>query len=113
MSSSATAGKAPEERFTMATEQPTDRPTQPLRDEHHDLLPPVDRLAHAADEVGETPLPALPKQLDAIDAFLTGKLLPRAQAEDAVLYPRLAGMLGTLEATSMMNRDHAHLQRLT
>ena len=90
-----------------------DRPMQPLRDEHRELLPYIEQLREVADAVGEIPLSQLRQHLDDLSTFLNQKLIPRARAENEVLYPLLASMLGTLEVTSMMNREHIELGRLT
>ncbi len=88
-------------------------PMQPLRGEHRELLPYVERRSDVGDAVGEIPLAALQEQVDELHAYLAQKLLSRACVEGAVIYPLLASTLGTLDATSMMNRDHIQLRRFT
>ena len=46
------------------------------------------------------------------DEFLQETLLPHEDAEDAALYPELAGPLGSAEATATMSRMHAEIHRL-
>jgi heavy metal translocating P-type ATPase len=46
------------------------------------------------------------------DEFLRQTLLPHERAEDATLYPALAGPLGSGEATATMSRMHAEIERL-
>lgn len=86
--------------------------TQPLRDEHKELLPSIARLQVVADEVGEAPLAALRRDVDEVYDFLNLHLLPHAQAEDAALYPVVGRLLGCTEATATMSRDHVEIQWL-
>jgi hemerythrin-like domain-containing protein len=46
------------------------------------------------------------------DDFLRETLLPHEYAEDRMLYPALAGPLGSSEATATMSRMHAEIDRL-
>jgi len=87
--------------------------TQPLRDEHRELLPHVESLRRAADAVGEASHDELRAALDEAHAFLTEHLIPHAQAEDRALYPVVARVLGAAEATRTMSRDHVEVGRLT
>lgn len=88
-------------------------PTQPLREEHHELLPHIEQLAVAADAIGHVPIDELRKQTGEAYAFLTEHLIPHAQAEDAVLYPVVARLMGAPEATATMRRDHVAVMQLT
>jgi hypothetical protein len=54
--------------------------TQPLRDEHKELLPQIDLLRTAADSVGDAPISVLWQQVDVVYDFLTHPLIPHAQA---------------------------------
>jgi iron-sulfur cluster repair protein YtfE (RIC family) len=81
--------------------------------EHKLLHLYVDTLCEAADAVGDIPLPVLQQRMHDIHAFLTHHLIPHAEAEDHVIYPLLATMLGTLEGISAMNRDHVEIGRFT
>jgi hemerythrin-like domain-containing protein len=87
--------------------------TQPLRDEHKELLPHIEALRLAADAVGEAPLAAVRKAVDDAHAFLGGHLLVHAEAEERALYPAVARRLGGPQATETMRRDHAEIRRLT
>ena len=44
--------------------------------------------------------------------FLVNRLLPHERAEESELYPALAQLLGSAEATATMSRGHAEIQRL-
>jgi iron-sulfur cluster repair protein YtfE (RIC family) len=88
-------------------------PTQPLRDEHRELLPAIARLRQAADAVGDVPLTALRQMTGEAYEFLTQRLLPHAHAEEGALYPAVGRALGAPEATATMSRDHIEIERLT
>ena len=87
--------------------------TQPLRDEHSELLPHVESLRATADSVGEASLDELRRAVDAAYDFLSGHLIPHAQAEERALYPVVGRVLGAREATATMVRDHVEVGRLT
>jgi iron-sulfur cluster repair protein YtfE (RIC family) len=87
--------------------------TQPLRDEHRELRPAIDALQTLADEAGTTSAADITHRLDAALAFLAGHLLVHAQAEEQVLYPAVARVLGGSDATATMRRDHAAIRQLT
>lgn len=87
--------------------------TQPLRNEHQELLPHIERLRLVADAVGATAVDTLRRQVDDAHGFLTHHLLPHAQAEDAALYPVVAKFLGAPSATATMSRDHVEVAALT
>ncbi|HEY7022993.1 MAG TPA: hemerythrin domain-containing protein [Ktedonobacterales bacterium] len=87
-------------------------PTQPLRDEHQELRPHVERLREAGEAVGDTPTPELRALLDEVNEFLGRHLIPHAQAEEAALYPVVARLMGAPEATATMRRDHVEIGRL-
>ncbi len=87
--------------------------TQPLHEEHQELLPQVERLRAIADFVGEAPLPLLKQGLDEVYDFLMHHLIPHAQAEEHALYPAVQKVMGAPEATRTMARDHVEIGRLT
>jgi iron-sulfur cluster repair protein YtfE (RIC family) len=87
--------------------------TEPLHDEHQQLLPRVERLREAAeaadggvDAVFEAAL------ADALE-FLSNQLVPHARAEDAVLYPAVERVMHAPGATATMTRDHVEVVALT
>ena len=82
------------------------RPTEPFRREHEELLAHIEHLAHAARE-----LPRLSEEergvlRDRVLDFLRGTLLPHARAEEAVLYPEWARLVGFADAAVPMVHDH-------
>ncbi len=87
--------------------------TQPLRDEHEELLPQIDALQSLADAIGEAHAGEIAQRLDATLAFLSGHLLIHAQAEEQVLYPTVAEALGQPDVTATMRRDHEAIRQLT
>jgi len=94
----------------------TVRPTEPFRHEHEELLEHIEHLAHAARE--------MPRLSDAerdalrvrILGFLRGTLMPHAEAEEEVLYPEWAQLVGFADAAVPMVHDHhaivARIERL-
>jgi iron-sulfur cluster repair protein YtfE (RIC family) len=103
-----------ETTFSVKVRNPTmTTVTQPLKEEHKELLPHIEQLLTAADLVGEAPVPALQQAIDEAYAFLTHHLIPHAQAEDRALYPVVQKVMGAPEATGTMSRDHVEVGRLT
>lgn len=86
--------------------------TQPLRDEHKELLPYIELLQTVADSIGEAPIGSLRQGIDEAYEFLTHHLLPHAQAEEQALYPVVGRLMGASEATATMSRDHVEVSRL-
>jgi iron-sulfur cluster repair protein YtfE (RIC family) len=86
--------------------------TQPLRDEHKELLPHIELLRTVADAIGEAPFESLRRGVDEAYTFLTHHLLPHAQAEERALYPVMGRLMGAPEATATMSRDHVEVARL-
>ncbi|MEZ4503596.1 MAG: hemerythrin domain-containing protein [Dehalococcoidia bacterium] len=89
----------------------SERPTEPIRDEHRELLPHIDEL-RALGEAAEPGSQELGDRLGAAVEFLQGHLLVHAQAEDQVLYPAVARLMGAPQATATMSHDHAAVARL-
>ena len=85
--------------------------TQPLRDEHRELLPQVEQLLVAADSLNGD-AESLQRITTAYE-FLAHHLLVHAAAEEAALYPVVAKVMGAPEATKTMERDHKEVRRLT
>jgi hemerythrin-like domain-containing protein len=85
--------------------------TQPLRDEHREPLPLLERVKKAADSV-ESGSAAM-QAVDSAYEFLCAHLVPHALAEEAALYPVVARIMGSPDATKTMEVDHAEVRRLT
>ncbi len=87
--------------------------TQPLRDEHKELLPQVEILKAAADQVSEVLSERAWQDLGEAYEFLAYHLIPHAYAEDQALYPVVQKVMGASQATATMSRDHVEVGRLT
>ena len=87
--------------------------TQPLREEHKELIPHIEALRDAADAVGDVSVDALRAKIDESCDFLSFHLIPHAQAEERALYPVVGRILGAAEATRTMSREHTEVMSLT
>lgn len=87
--------------------------TQPLRDEHKELIPHIEALRTAADNVGAGTLDAVRAGVAEAHDFLVHHLIPHAEAEESALYPVVARVIGAPEATRTMSRDHVEVGALT
>ncbi len=88
-------------------------PTQPLRDEHRELLPRVADLREVGDLAGDASADDLAPRLRGAASFLHDHLLRHARAEEAALYPAIERLTGCPELTGTMRRDHAEIARLS
>ncbi len=86
--------------------------TRPLREEHQQLRPRLEVLKRAADAIGQAPAGQLAEFLDPAIAFLQGRLLPHARAEDEILYPVVTRLLGSRHLVEAMRHDHREMARL-
>jgi iron-sulfur cluster repair protein YtfE (RIC family) len=85
--------------------------TQPLRDEHKELMPEVERILQVAEQVGQAPVEEVRSGVEKVYEFLAFHLKPHAEAEDAALYPVVQKVLGSPDATKTMSRDHVEVGR--
>lgn len=85
--------------------------TQPLHDEHRELLPHVERIREVAEQAGDGPIGEIQKGVEEAYDFLAYHLIAHAQAEDEVLYPVVQKVLGSPLATRTMSRDHVEVGR--
>jgi iron-sulfur cluster repair protein YtfE (RIC family) len=85
--------------------------TQPLRDEHKELFPSVDRIRQVAEMISDAPVAEIRNGVEDVFDFLANHLKPHAEAEDAALYPVVQKVLGSPEATKTMSRDHVEVGR--
>lgn len=92
------------------------RPTEPFRREHEALLEHIDHLPQAAREMPELSEEERDLLRRRILDFLRGTLLPHAKAEEDVLYPEWAALVGFADAAVPMVHDHeaivARIERL-
>ena len=85
------------------------RPTEPLRAEHRELLPHLLALDTAAIDIAGWGSDAAVATLAGIVGFLRGHLVPHAAAEEAVLYPAVEDAMGAPGATATMRADHVEI----
>ncbi len=86
--------------------------TEPLRAEHRELLPKIERIRRVADSVGLVPVGTLRERVAEVRGFLVHDLIPHARAEEAELYPVVARLMGAPEATATMRHDHVEVAGL-
>jgi len=91
-------------------------PTQPFRDEHKQLLEHIEHLAHVARQMPHISLDERGALRAGILGFLHGTLLPHAHAEEEILYPEWAALVGYADAAVTLIHDHeaivARVERL-
>src|SRR5687768_11946572 len=80
--------------------------TQPLRDEHKELIPHIEKILEVANSIPDAALEEVHDGVREVYEFLAYHLIPHAQAEDAALYPAVQRALGSLDSTRTMTRDH-------
>lgn len=85
--------------------------TQPLRDEHKELIPHIERILEVANGIPDAPIATIRDGVREVYEFLAYHLVPHAQAEDAALYPAVQRALGSADATHTMSRDHEEVGR--
>ena len=85
--------------------------TQPLRDEHKELIPHIEQILNVANSIPEAPLAQIRDQVSEGYEFLAYHLIPHARAEDAALYPAVQNVMGSTDATRTMSRDHVEVGR--
>jgi iron-sulfur cluster repair protein YtfE (RIC family) len=83
--------------------------TQPLRDEHKELIPHIERILEVADSIPEASMEQIRDGANGVYEFLAYHLIPHAQAEEAALYPAVQVALGSPQATRTMSRDHVEV----
>jgi iron-sulfur cluster repair protein YtfE (RIC family) len=92
------------------------RPTEPFRQEHAELLSHIEHIGQAAREVSRLAPEERELLVGRILAFLRDTLLPHAKAEEEVLYPEWARLVGFADAAVPMVHDHeaivARVERL-
>jgi iron-sulfur cluster repair protein YtfE (RIC family) len=92
------------------------RPTEPIRQEHEALLVHIEHVGQAAREVARLDRGERELLVGRILDFLRGTLVPHAKAEEEVLYPEWAKLVGYPAAAAPMVHDHeaivARIERL-
>jgi iron-sulfur cluster repair protein YtfE (RIC family) len=82
------------------------RPTEPFRREHEELHAHVEHIGQAAREVARLETAEREALVGRIIEFLRGTLVPHAKAEEEVLYPEWAKLVGFEGAAVPMVHDH-------
>jgi iron-sulfur cluster repair protein YtfE (RIC family) len=85
--------------------------TQPLRDEHKELIPHIEQILETANSIPEASLEQIRDGVGETYEFMAYHLIPHAQAEEAALYPTVQKVLGSPDATKTMSRDHVEVGR--
>ena len=80
--------------------------TDPIRRDHADFREHVDHMRLAARELPRLSLEERDVLVGRVLDFCQGTLVPHAEAEEHVLYPQVAKLLGAPEATAPMIEDH-------
>ena len=88
------------------------RDTKPFLDEHAALRDHVEHLPVAARELPHVSPDERMEMVERIVAFLSEMLLPHAAAEERVLYPEAARLLGEEDASDTVARDREQVRRL-
>ena len=92
------------------------RPTEPFRQEHAELLEHLDHIRLAAREMPRLSSEERAAVIGRVLGFLRETLLPHARAEEEVLYPEWAALVGYPDAAVPMVHDHeaivARVERL-
>ncbi|HSC51023.1 MAG TPA: hemerythrin domain-containing protein [Gaiellaceae bacterium] len=92
------------------------RPTEPFRREHEELLSHIEHIGQAAREIPRLDRAEREVLVGRVLEFLRGTLIPHARAEEAVLYPEWAKLVGFADAAVPMVHDHeaivARVERL-
>lgn len=89
------------------------RPTDPLRARHRELVGLIDDLRTAAAGASDLDRSAVQQRVARALAFLTDGLLPHAQVEEEILYPLVERTLGSPGCSATMRRDHVEIARMT
>jgi hemerythrin-like domain-containing protein len=88
--------------------------TQPLREEHRELLKDVEMLRVTADSITEGHLAAATMSgIEVCIDFLVKTVIPHSLAEDRAIYPVLQKLMGSSHSTETMSHDHMVISNLT
>lgn len=86
------------------------RPTEPFRREHEQLLDHIEHIAQAAREMPRLSDEERGLLRERVLGFIHGTLLPHAHAEEEVLYPEWAKLVGYRDAAVPMIHDHRAIE---
>ncbi|RPI22254.1 MAG: heavy metal translocating P-type ATPase, partial [Actinobacteria bacterium] len=80
-----------------------------LRTEHEVLLPKLDSLRSAADELDEMDPHEAAAELEQIRSLLVDEILPHETEDERQIYPQLASLLGGDDPLAAMSRTHREI----
>jgi iron-sulfur cluster repair protein YtfE (RIC family) len=80
--------------------------------EHLAIRADLEQLRQAADALGAEPAPDAMARVRRVHRVLVDEVLPHEQAEDEVLYPALAKVLGGVDPLGPMSRAHTEISHL-
>ncbi len=86
--------------------------TRKFSAEHRTLQPDISRLRTVADALSSVPPADALAMVHDVHRFLVEELAPHEEAEDAVLYPILARVIGGNDPTATMSRAHVEIAHL-
>jgi len=83
-----------------------------FREEHQRLQPGIRRIRHIADQLDlVTPGEARVELLE-LHRFLAKEVIPHEEAEDTIVYPAIAKLIGGDDPTAVMSRAHLEISHL-
>jgi heavy metal translocating P-type ATPase len=85
--------------------------TRRFRGEHQVIRADIEELRGVADALGLTTPDEAMASVRHAQQILAEQIVPHEQAEERELYPALARVLGSAEATATMSRGHAEITR--
>ena len=83
-----------------------------FRTEHQRLRPGVQRIRSLADHLDELEPAAARADLENLHRFLLMEVIPHDEAEDAMVYPAVARLIGGDDPTAVMSRAHQEISHL-
>lgn len=91
----------------------TDRPTEPIREDHQLLAHHLEDLDRLAEKLKDAPGSDAVAQVEEVSRWLATEVVPHSQMEEMALYPLVDYMVARYgRATDTMRREHVHIQRL-
>ncbi len=91
----------------------TDRPTEPIREDHQLLARHLEDLDRLAERLKDAPGSDAVAQVVEVSHWLVTEVVPHSQMEEMALYPLVDYMVARHgRATDTMRREHVHIRRL-
>jgi len=83
--------------------------TDTIRAEFRSLLPQVEAIRNAAEELDEASLTEMRHVVDQTIDFVNGTLVPRATLEATAVYPAIDRLYGGVPASAVMAHEHREI----